>query len=271
MSDGVPGPVLEAFGVSGPPVPLAGGQGESLRAGHLVFKPVRDADEAISVGELLERVQERGFRLGRPVRALDGRWVVDGWSAARFVAGTWAPAGRWPEIFAAGRAFTAGLDGCRRPEFLGRRTHRWAVADAVAWGEADHAPLDAAAPLLARLVALRRQVDAPPQLVHGDLAGNLLLADGVAPAVIDVSPYWRPAAFADAVLAVDGLIWDGAGPEVLTLASAGPPFGQAAVRALIFRLVAQDLAARAEGPWPLHDLAGFGAVADLVEELLATE
>jgi uncharacterized protein (TIGR02569 family) len=265
----VPATVPAAFGVEGPAVPLPGGQGDSVRVADLVFKPARDADVAAALSDLLEPIEERGFRLGRAARALDGRWVVDGWAATRFVAGAWAPAGRWPEILAAAHAFSAALAGCRRPEFLARRADRWAQADAVAWGEADHEPLEPVGPLLARLRALRRPVDAAPQLVHGDLAGNLLLADGLPPAVIDVSPYWRPAVYADAVVVVDGLVWEGVGPELLALASTAAEFGQVAVRALIFRLVAQELAARVEGPGRLVDLERFTEVADLLEALLA--
>ena len=259
--------VLAAFGVPGPARPLAGGQGESLRAGHLVLKPARDPSEAEGVGEILEGIRERGFRLGRPVRAIDGRWVVEGWAATRFVAGAWTPAGRWAEVVAACRAFTGALAGCRRPAFLAGRTHRWAFADAVAWGEAELAPLEPVAPLLTRLLALRRPVDAPSQLMHGDLAGNLLLAEGLPPAVIDMSPYWRPAVFAEAVLAVDGLVWDGAPPE--SVLGQTPDFAQAFVRALIFRLVAQEQAARTEGPERLRDIEAFRGLADVAEQLLS--
>ena len=52
----------------------------------------------------------------------------------------------------------------------------------------------AVVPEVARLVAARRSVDAVSQLVHGDLSGNVLLAHGLPPAVIDFSPYWRPPA-----------------------------------------------------------------------------
>jgi uncharacterized protein (TIGR02569 family) len=266
MSRGPGASVLAAFGVRGPARPLAGGQGESVRAGHVVLKPAGDVAEAEGVAGILEGIEERGFRLGRPVRATDGRWVVDGWAATRFVAGAWTPAGRWGEVVAACRSFTGALAGRRRPAFLAARTHRWAFADAVAWGEAELDALEPVAPLLARLQALRRPVDAPSQLVHGDLAGNLLLADGLPPAVIDMSPYWRPAVFARAVLAVDGLVWDGA-PAELVLEDA-PGFPQALVRALIFRLVAQEQAARADGPQRLQDLEAFARLTDVAEQLL---
>ena len=39
---------------------------------------------------------------------------------------------------------------------------------------------------LSRLVAALRPVDAPSQLVHGDLTGNVLFAPGLPPAVIEL-------------------------------------------------------------------------------------
>jgi hypothetical protein len=45
-------------------------------------------------------------------------------------------------------------------------------------------------------------VDLPDQLIHGDLnPDNILVADDAPPAIIDLAPYWRPAALAVAVLA----------------------------------------------------------------------
>jgi prepilin-type processing-associated H-X9-DG protein len=43
------------------------------------------------------------------------------------------------------------------------------------------------------LLAALRPVDLPDQFIHADLAGNVLFADGVPPAVIDFSPLERPA------------------------------------------------------------------------------
>jgi len=71
------------------------------------------------------------------------------------------------------------------------------------------------------------------QVVHGDLAGNVLLADGVPPAVIDVSPYWRAPAFAEGVLVADALCWSGAGADLLDDLGVSVP---AVARALLFRL-----------------------------------
>jgi Ser/Thr protein kinase RdoA (MazF antagonist) len=61
-------------------------------------------------------------------------------------------------------------------------------------------------PAVARLLAARRPAGAPSQLIHGDLTRNVLFADEQPPADIDFSPYWRPKAFASAIVAVDAVV-----------------------------------------------------------------
>ena len=259
--------MLDAFGLTGPAQPLPGGEGRSVRVGAAVLKPAEDRPEARWTAELLTRVEADGFRLARPLRALDGRWVVDGWSASRFVEGESGPAGRWAELLAAARAFHAALSCAPRPTFLASRTHRWAVADRVAWGEASVMPLPEVAPVLSRLESSRLPVTAGCQLVHGDLSGNVLFADGQPPTIIDFSPYWRPAAYADAIIAVDGLLWFDAEPDLLRLAASSPDFPQLLVRALIFRLVAMNERARDTAADLRDELASFDVAASSVEAL----
>jgi uncharacterized protein (TIGR02569 family) len=264
----IPQNVLDAFGLTGAVDLLPGGEGQSVRVGSVVLKPADDGDETSWVAELLTRLDEAGFRIARPVRARDGRWVVDGWSASRLVAGETGPAGRWPLLLAAARAFHTALRPIARPAFLALRTHRWALADRVAWGESTVEPLPDVRPLLDRLTALRRPVSADHQLVHGDLSGNVLFADGLQPAIIDFSPYWRPAAYADAIIAVDGILWYGADPALLTLAGTTPDFPQLLVRAVIFRLVAHNEHVRLSESSSPDELAQFEAAVREVESLV---
>jgi hypothetical protein len=86
----------------------------------------------------------------------------------------------------------------------------------------------------------------------------VLFAVGEPPAVIDFSPYWRPAGLALAVAAVDALMWSGADPAILgplaAQAETGPgDFGQLLARALVYRLVTEVIARR-------EDPAGLGTV-----------
>ena len=107
------------------------------------------------------------------------------------------------------------------------------MADRVAWGEQPLPP--DAGPQLQELARARRAVHLPSQLVHGDLTGNVLLADGLPALVLDLSPYWRPAAYATAVVVADG------GPEEL---GHGPDWAQLVLRARLFRAVTDHLRRR---------------------------
>ena len=260
----IPAAVIDAFSLRGVAVPLPGGEGHSVRVGAAVLKPVENGAETTWASELLSSVEESGFRLARPVKASDGRWVVDGWSASRFVDGEVGPGGRWAELLSAARALHAALRSAAQPTFLAGRTHRWAIADRVAWGEARVEPLPEVAPLLSRLEAALRPVTSPCQLVHGDLSGNVLFADAQLLAIIDFSPYWRPASYADAIVAVDGLLWFDAGRDVLELAWSSQDFPQMLLRALIFRLVAFNEAARGAADEVLDELTRFKTVVSCV-------
>ena len=127
---------------------------------------------------------------------------------------------RWPELIAASRALHAALAAIPVPRWRVTADIPWTIGDQVAWGERDPAPLlgPAAGPLagqVRRLLAALRPVDLPDQLIHADLTGNVLFADGAPPAVIDFSPLHRPAGLPLAVVAVDALMWQGARPEAL--------------------------------------------------------
>ena len=60
------------------------------------------------------------------------------------------------------------------------------------WGELDARDIPVVKHLPALLAAVRPVSGVAPQLIHGDLTGNVLFGDGLAPAIIDLSPYWRP-------------------------------------------------------------------------------
>ncbi|MCD9899308.1 phosphotransferase [Streptomyces sp. MT29] len=164
--------------------------------------------------------------------------MVEGWTAAEFAEGRPGPSGQWPGVVATGRAFHAALSELPRPAFLDRRTHPWAVADRVAWGEEETAVVPELAEPFARLLSLRRPVEATAQIVHGDLTGNVLFAPGQDPVVIDFSPYWRPPLCAEAVVIGDGLLWYEPAPGLLVGGGGDPRWRQMLIRALIFRLVA---------------------------------
>jgi uncharacterized protein (TIGR02569 family) len=264
----VPEEVLTAFGVAGVvPVRLPGGQGTAWRAGQVVLKPADSERTGRWFAEVYAGLDGPGFRVPRPVRALTGDWVALGWTCWQWVAGAaadWSGVSpRWPELATVSRALHAALAGVLVPRWRDSEENPWLIGDQVAWGERDPSPLlgppaGQLAAQVRRMLAAVRPVDLPDQLIHADLAGNVLFADGMPPAVIDFSPLVRPAGLPLAVAAVDALQWRGAAPEILGQFAGEPAFGQLLVRALIYRHVTEivmrastpgiDAAARAGQP-----------------------
>ncbi|THF68771.1 TIGR02569 family protein [Deinococcus sp. Arct2-2] len=240
MNPPPPVSVLEAFGLSGRPEPLAGGQTTVWRVGEAVLKPdTHTAQELEWQAQVLGQVSQSHFRLSRPLRAHSGSLLVEGWSAWTYLTGRHEP-GRWTEIVQVSQHFHQALAAVPRPAFLAARTDPWATADRMVWGEL---PLDdfLAAPYMRRLAQQLRPVHAPPQLIHGDLTGNVLFSEPDAPAVIDFSPYWRPAGFALAIVVADALVWEGADEGLLEAVRSVPDFPQFFLRALIFRRIVEEL------------------------------
>ncbi len=232
--------MIAAFGATGDPVPLEGGQGSAWRVGDTVLKPLDvGEDEHAWAAGTLAGLRCDGFRVAGARRAADGSFVVAGWGAWEWLAGRHEER-RWADVVAVGNRFHAALARTPRPAFIAARTHRWAVGDRVAW---DELPVEDFRHVkhLARLAAVRRPVDLPSQLIHGDLGSNVLFADPLPPAIIDFSPSWRPAPYASAIVVGDALVWEGADRTILDAVGEIPELPQLLVRALIMRAVVDRL------------------------------
>lgn len=230
--------VLSAFGApAAEPELLSKARPRTWRCASTVLRNVDDPAEASWLAGTLEQMQVNGVRLARPVRSSDGRWVVSGWTAHRFVSGS--PAPRHDEIMRTAIAVHTALEPFPEPRFLRDRTDLRSWANLLAWGEAeDQGRIGSGhgARLFLGLAAGRRPVDLPSQVVHGDLARNVLFAGDAPPAVVDFAAFWRPAGWAAALVAVDSLAWGSAPIEFLTDWSQLPDWPQMLRRALLFRL-----------------------------------
>jgi uncharacterized protein (TIGR02569 family) len=233
-----PPDVVAAFGGSGDAVPLSGGRRTVWRVGAVALKPLDSDPETLAWQEaLLTGLDGRAdFRVAPPVRSRGGALIVDGWTAWRFEPGQ-HEAGRWLDIIAVGRGFHRAVNEVPRPVWLDRRVDPWAVADRVAWGEV--APTEyVGVPHVRELMGLLRPLEAPAQLIHGDLSGNVLFADGRPPLLLDLSPYWRPPLTSAAIVVADALVHAAADRNLVEAVADRPDFAQYLLRALIFRVVA---------------------------------
>jgi len=266
-----PESVLRAFGCSGTPAAIAGGQGTTFRCGEVILKPAGRVDEAEWTADTFERLRGEGFRVAKPVRVAGGKAVVEGWTAWTRLDGEHAGrnGGRWPETVAVCEAFHLALEGVERPAFLDLRDDPWSEADRMAWSEAPPDVLPELHPLVERYLRLLRRVESPSQVVHGDFTANVLFADGLAPAVIDFSPYWRPAGFAVGVVLADAVTWGEAGAEVFDLGFHIEEFPQLLVRAAFRRLLEVDRHARRSPRDVRGELSRHVQTLELVEHFAA--
>jgi len=256
VSDPTPPPpdVLAAFGVRAAPQHMKGGISQTVwRVGDIVLKPVQEPNpgEGDWVADVLDAIEEDGFRVAKPVRATDGAWLFDGWTAWRWLEGEHRVQ-NWRDVTNAARAFhrelpraAARIGAARQPKWLEPRSHRWARSERTVWhgaplpGEYHERPEWS---LYERAVAvgppLTAAEDAHSQVVHGDVAGNVLCDPAFDTlALIDVSPGWRPPSSVDAQIAIEAVAWFGA-DESLLEPIGSEPGGQAALaRACAFRLL----------------------------------
>lgn len=199
MSEAPAGPsaeVLDLFAVPGPGVPLPGGRGRAVVAGDLVLAPDRHAAVQEWLSPLLARLavtmdsrptrRPLDLRIAVPVPARDGSWVVDGWAASRYEPDT---------------VTTRDLDVTLA---AGRVLH----AELASWVAVRPAGLDP--------VADDAPYALPSQLVHMALFGNVLIDGHGAPVVVDVSPAWAPARWAEALCVIDAVSGAAAPAAVLS-------------------------------------------------------
>lgn len=232
--------VLRAFCATGHPVRMPGGQGETFRYGDIVLKPARDDAETAWIADFYLSFDAPDLRVPQPIRAADGSLVVDGWQALRYIEGHHVP-GRWDEKIDTCLRFHAAIGHRVRPAYFDLRDpNPWVIADKVVWGELTMEHHPQIAPVVARLRECLKPVHAKDQLIHGDFGGNVLFADGLAPAVIDFSPYWRPVAFAVGVVVADAIVWEDAGVALIDAAQHLPDFDQHLARAELRRIIELD-------------------------------
>jgi uncharacterized protein (TIGR02569 family) len=232
----LPDHVRVAFGVKDVvPRPVVWAGQRAWHCGDVLLRPVADNAVAAWSAGVLDSLEVEAVRLARPVRSSDGRWVVAGWAGSRNLAGSSEP--RHDDVISASLRLHAATSTVLRPRLLDDRDDLLSRSAAAAFGER-RLVLDpgTGGELFEQLAAHRRPVRLSPQVVHGELFGAVLFdGDGV-PAVLDLVPFWRPAEWAAAVVAVDAVAWGGADEGLLDRWSHLDEWPQALLRAVLYRL-----------------------------------
>lgn len=253
-----------AFGVKeAQPRPVEWAGRRAWHCDDVLIRAVADNAVAAWSAGVLDTLDVPGLRIAKPVRSSDGRWVIAGWAASRFVPGTLEP--RYDDVVGVADKLHAATAELPRPRLLEGRDDLLSRSASAAFGErrltVDRSHGGA---LYDQLAAYREPVRTEPQVVHPELFGAVLFDGDAAPAIVDLVPSWRPAAWAAAVVVVDSLAWGGADDALVQRWSHLPEWPQMLVRAVLHRIVLH--AQHPEGG--PRTLAGLERAAGLVSGLL---
>lgn len=239
------GPTPEAVRAFGVPEAelrrLQGGQGHAWTDGRLVLKPVGCTPEHDWKCEVYAAwTAHDEVRVPEPVMpqgADEPGWSVDGWGAHVFLPGRDTELlAEIESVKAASDAFHDVIKDLPRPDWLELRDDPWAFGDRLAWEGASPVGDEATLEVIAELLAHLAPVSTPEQVIHGDILPNVLLADGLAPAVIDWPPYYRPVEMANAIAVTDAVTFRDAPVSLFDDWEAGEEWNQMLIRAILYRL-----------------------------------
>lgn len=266
MTNSIPSrEILNAFGVKGKPILLKGGQGKCYRVGKVVFKPTDNQDESNWVCDILDAFEDENVCVPKPICAINGKWVFNGWTAHHYIEGE-HKYGICPEKIKVYENFHKAISGIQRPSFLDHNNDPWAVADRMAWNEQPLPDNKIIKNILNRLQKATKEINLPNQLIHGDIGENILFHEKYKPIVIDLCPYWRPAYFATAVAVIDAIVWQNAQVSVLDLFKDVDDFKQLLIRALVRRICELDEIFRQYGKDHTSDIMKYISAADIILE-----
>ncbi len=231
--------VAAAFGEMAAVRALAGGQGRTWVGSHVVMKAAQPVDQVRFVADVLSRsLRPAGLRLPRPIQ-VDGDWIVDGWWAYEWLPGNGAPH-RVAEVVEISAALHRWLADAPRPTFAVDDV--WGRAARDAWEDVSTPQSGPYRRQIDALIAYRQPMSPArgAQLIHTDLAFNVLFDPSAAPAVIDWTPMWYPPDWATAIVVVDALDTGDAGPELTTAKPTTSTWAQLLLRAELFRLLVKN-------------------------------
>lgn len=113
--------VLRQFDIKGEIEFLPGGEGRTYRVGNTVLKHIgKDTEEYTNwISGLFAGIEERGFRISKPVADTKGKWITeDGWTAWTFLEGDSDSTARIPESIESITAFHQAVKNVTKPGFL---------------------------------------------------------------------------------------------------------------------------------------------------------
>ncbi|MDD2656143.1 MAG: hypothetical protein PHQ18_01065 [Patescibacteria group bacterium] len=227
--------ILQAFDISGKPDLLDGGQGTCFRVDNIVLKPTDNPIETTWLAEINNNLQSSEFRVPKYKKANNDSFVFEDWTASEFLEGEHKK-DNYIKAIELSKIFHNELKDIKKPDWFDKKTDVFAIADKIAWGELPLPNFEPAKKQLENIFELLKENNLPNQLVHGDWGpGQILFSDTLPPAILDITPYFRPANYPIADMLISALANDNKDISIINLGKNIKEFDQLLLRALVFR------------------------------------
>ncbi len=248
--------ILREFNLIGESALLPGGSTQVFRCGSAVLKHIHETslenNHSLALIQWIagfsQSLRQEGFRVPLAIPTTSGGWITDGgWTAWAYLEGRHAVADDIAECISAILAFHRSLTAIPSHPAMENNQTPWGLADRGCWGEKPPDIHPRLKPLVNRLYTLRRPITRlKAQLIHADLnSENILIAPGLPPAFLDISPFWGYPEFALAIFA--NFIGPRKGDvECLSYFKDIPEFDQLLIRAGIRMLLVMSPGGRLE-------------------------
>lgn len=213
---------------------LIGGQNESFRVGSVVLKKVYDPNEYLWIAKVLKDIDFSDVFLAKPLKSKNGEFIVENFGATAYF-----PKSKHDfnvsNTLQLCRSLNEKIKHIQKPESTDEINNPWKKAHKIAWEtESNNSFPDK----IQALLNLRKPLSLPVQLVHIDLAQNILKNNLNQYAIIDFTPAFFPKEYAEAVIIIDSIAWHQAPLSTIDYLEINTELSyQLLLRALIFRLV----------------------------------
>lgn len=231
--------VLIAFNIKSKPKLLKGGDRHTYKADNTVLKTIYNEDESNGIAELFSRLESKHFYTEKPIKSIFGKWVHKGWGAFTFVDGKESKS-RWKEKIEISKKLHQAISKIKKPAYIDKVNHPWAIADRMVWGDTKLVYNQRLKNTLYPLQEKLKPINLKGQLIHGDISGNILFNEPLPPTIIDMSPNWRPANYATAIIIVDAIVWEKAPDSLLKEMNNNFESNQLLLRAVMWRIKATE-------------------------------
>lgn len=217
---------------------LSGGQNESVKVGRISIKPIHEIEKYIWISKLMGKLISKKILMSRPVKSKNGKWIEHGYGATEYIDGNFYE-GRIEEKLKACNYLNDLLKNVKYPEQSYTWSSPWISASKVSW-ESEKIPTNSikiAKELISSLQSKLQRIHLASQVIHTDLAGNILFNDAGTPVIIDFSPDYKPAIYAQVLLIIDSVAWHNENLSIIDQISCDETLkNQLILRAIIFRL-----------------------------------